>query len=67
MGIVYHYTGTQAFEGVIEKAALWATALDTSTIPASWFTTWAALVERLEQLVAQPGITPRRIGRSLNR
>jgi hypothetical protein len=55
VGIVYHYTDTQAFKGVIEKAALWATDFRYLNDSGELVYTWAAFVERLDQLVAQPG------------
>lgn len=55
MGIVYHYTDTQAFKGVIEKAALWATDFRYLNDSGELIYTWAAFVERLEKLVEQPG------------
>lgn len=55
MGIVYHYTDTQAFKGVIEKAALWATDFRYLNDSGELVYTWAAFVERLEKLVAQAG------------
>ena len=55
VGIVYHYTDTQAFKGVIEKAALWATDFRYLNDSGELVYTWAAFVKRLEQLVVQPG------------
>ncbi|WP_322859250.1 DUF2971 domain-containing protein [Mycobacterium europaeum] len=55
MGIVYHYTDTQAFKGVIENAALWATDFRYLNDSGELVWTWAAFVERLDQLVKQPG------------
>jgi hypothetical protein len=55
VGIVYHYTDTQAFKGVIEKAALWATDFRYLNDSGELVYTWAAFVERLEQLLTHPG------------
>jgi hypothetical protein len=55
VAIVYHYTDTQAFKGVIEKAALWATDFRYLNDSGELVYTWTGFVERLEQLVAQPG------------
>jgi hypothetical protein len=55
VAIVYHYTDTQAFKGVIEKAALWATDFRYLNDSGELVYTWAAFVERLDQLVAQSG------------
>ena len=54
VGIVYHYTDTQAFEGVAEKAALWATDFRYLNDSRELVYTWIAFVEKLEQLAAQP-------------
>jgi len=55
VGIVYHYTDTQAFKGVIEKAALWATDFRYLNDSRELVYTWAAFVEKLDQLAEQPG------------
>lgn len=55
MAIVYHYTDTQAFKGVVENAALWATDFRYLNDSGELVYTWAAFVERLDQLVKQPG------------
>lgn len=55
MAIVYHYTDTQAFKGVVENAALWATDFRYLNDSGELVYTWTAFVERLDQLVAQPG------------
>lgn len=55
MGIVYHYTDTQAFKGVVENAAVWATDFRYLNDSGELVWTWAAFVERLDQLVKQPG------------
>jgi Protein of unknown function (DUF2971) len=52
---VYHYTDTQAFKGVIENAALWATDFRYLNDSGELIYTWAAFVERLEKLVKNPG------------
>ena len=54
VGIVYYYTDTQAFEGVAEKAALWATDFRYLNNSRELVYTWKAFVEKLEQLAAQP-------------
>ena len=53
VGIVYHYTDTQAFKGDAEKAALWATDFRYLNDSRELVYTWIAFVEKLEQLVAQ--------------
>ena len=55
MATVYHFTDTGGFKGVIEKAALWATDFRYLNDSGELVYTWAAFVERLEQLAAQPG------------
>jgi len=64
---VYHYTDTQAFKGVIENAALWATDFRYLNDSGELIYTWAAFVERLEKLVKTREVTPRRMRRSLKR
>jgi Protein of unknown function (DUF2971) len=54
VGIVYHYTDTQGFKGVVETAAVWATDFRYLNDSRELVYTWTAFVERLEQL-AQPG------------
>ncbi|KWX19717.1 hypothetical protein AFM11_34305 [Mycolicibacterium wolinskyi] len=51
MGIVYHYTDSQAFKGVVENATLWATDFRYLNDSQELIYTWAAFVERLEKLV----------------
>ncbi|MGN7780480.1 DUF2971 domain-containing protein [Mycolicibacterium sp. 22603] len=53
MGIVYHYTDPQACKGVIEKAELWGTDFRYLNDSQELVYTWAAFVERLENLVAE--------------
>ena len=53
--IVYHYTDTQAFKGVVEKKELWATEFRYLNDSLELVYTWKAFVERLEQLAEQPG------------
>ncbi|OBB77879.1 DUF2971 domain-containing protein [Mycobacterium sp. 852014-52144_SCH5372336] len=53
MGIVYHYTDSQAFRGVVENAALWATDFRYLNDSQELVYTWAAFVKRLEKLVAE--------------
>ncbi|MFN3007031.1 DUF2971 domain-containing protein [Mycolicibacterium wolinskyi] len=55
MAIVYHYTDAQGFKGVVEKAAVWATDFRYLNDSRELIYTWDAFVERLDQLVAQPG------------
>lgn len=55
MAIVYHYTDTQAFKGVVENGALWATDFRYLNDSGELVYTWAAFVQRLDQLVDQPG------------
>ncbi len=54
MGIVYHYTDSQAFKDVAEKAALWATDFRYLNDSRELVYTWIAFVEKLQQLAAQP-------------
>jgi hypothetical protein len=51
--IVYHYTDSQALKGVVENAALWATDFRYLNDSQELIYTWAAFVERLEQLAAE--------------
>jgi hypothetical protein len=53
--IVYHYTDTQAFAGIVQNAALWATDFRYLNDSLELVYTWQAFVERLEQLAARPG------------
>ncbi|GFG49009.1 hypothetical protein CQY20_30235 [Mycolicibacterium agri] len=53
--IVYHYTDAQAFEGVVENATLWGTDFRYLNDSQELIYTWAAFVERLERLAAEPG------------
>jgi truncated hemoglobin YjbI len=55
MGIVYHYTDPQALKGVVENAELWATDFRYLNDSQELIYTWAAFVQRLEQLAAEPG------------
>jgi hypothetical protein len=55
VGIVYHYTDTPAFKGVIQKAALWATDFRYLNDSGELVYTWAVFVKRLEQLLTYPG------------
>jgi hypothetical protein len=53
--IVYHYTDTQAFKGVVEKAALWGTDFRYLNDSLELVYTWTAFVDRLTQLSKEPG------------
>lgn len=53
MGIVYHYTDSQAFKGIVENAALWATDFRYLNDSRELVYTWAAFVKRLEKMVAE--------------
>jgi hypothetical protein len=52
--IVYHYTDAQAFKGVVENATLWGTDFRYLNDSQELIYTWAAFVERLERLAAEP-------------
>jgi hypothetical protein len=53
--IVYHYTDTQAFKGVVERKELWATDFRYLNDSLELVYAWQAFVERLEQLAEQAG------------
>jgi hypothetical protein len=55
VGIVYHYTDTQAFKGIVENAAIWATDFRYLNDSLELVFTWKAFVERLRELAAPPG------------
>jgi hypothetical protein len=52
--IVYHYTGTQAFAGIVEKAALWATDFRYLNDARELRYTWDPFVAKLRQLSLEP-------------
>jgi hypothetical protein len=54
VSIVYHYANTQAFKGVVENAEVWATDFRYLNDSRELVYTWAAFVEKLGQLAAQP-------------
>jgi len=52
--IVYHYTDTQAFAGVVQNAALWATDFRYLNDSQELIYAWNAFVAKLEQLSSTP-------------
>jgi hypothetical protein len=55
VAIVYHYTDTQAFAGIVEKAALWATDFRYLNDSRELRYAWDPFVARLQQLSSEPG------------
>ena len=52
--IVYHYTDTQAFAGIVENAALWATDFRYVNDSREMRYAWDPFVHKLRQLSSQP-------------
>lgn len=55
MAVVYHYTDTQAFAGIVEKAALWATDFRYLNDSRELRYAWDPFVAKLRQLSSEPG------------
>lgn len=55
MAIVYHYTDTQAFAGIVEKAALWATDFRYLNDSRELRYAWDPFVAKLRRLSSEPG------------
>jgi len=53
--IVYHYTDTQAFAGILEKAALWATDFRYLNDSRELRYAWNPFVAKLRRLSKEPG------------
>jgi hypothetical protein len=53
--IVYHYTDTQAFAGIVEKAELWATDFRYLNDSRELRYAWDPFVAKLRQLSSEPG------------
>jgi hypothetical protein len=53
--IVYHYTDTQAFAGILEKAALWATDFRYLNDSRELRYAWDPFVAKLRRLSSEPG------------
>jgi hypothetical protein len=52
---VFHYTDTQAFKGVVEKAALWGTDFRYLNDSLELVYTWKAFIDKLARLSTEPG------------
>jgi hypothetical protein len=55
VAIVYHYTDTQAFAGIVEKAALWATDFRYLNDSRELRYAWDEFVAKLRELSSVPG------------